>query len=746
MIKLEGVSKYYNSDSNVVLGLRRVNLEFKLGEFIAITGESGSGKSTLMNVISGLDKYDEGEMFVNGEETSYFSVEEQEQYRKQYIGFVFQNYNIIDSFTVFENVMAALMIQGYDPKKRKARALELIDKVGLTSHKNHRASKLSGGQKQRAVIARALAKDCPIIVADEPTGNLDSKTGLMIMALLKEVSKDKLVIVVTHNYEQAEPYVTRKIRLSDGEVVEDKPIKPKEEVNPYEPKPTVNLAILDVLKLAFISIFRMPKKSILLFITLLFALVSSASLLSLNNFIPKFVSGGGAGGGNYYSEVFRNIYPERLIVKKTDNSIITQAELDNLSNMSGIKGIIHYDHIQDSHFRVLMKGADFDKSYSPKSPLPSSAANPSMLKEGRLPEDNTEVVLKENDYEAFYKLGDEVYLMPSEVYSYSETYENTRFVYTLTVVGIIEDYSRDDLILHDTFLNQTTTNELNKNNVFAMFAMERRFSFDDSPMDQYYYRSIVIDNSIPVGKIALNMNSRNGFVNSTLSMTDLERSQVPIVISQVHGDFEEFDSKSLYVSNYHLDYDNYSNYNFGMHEDTYMDVFTLKGTYQASLILNNPDNHGEVKSKLPSGFIAFHPYSAPTEPDFTSTGLKTMTNFVFFFLALFIYIILNLVLKSIIQSRKKDFVIFRSIGASQIDLKRMLMLEQVVYVSIGFVLMFIPLIIMNQRIDVFKVLEHLKFRSYLIIYGAFLLILLMIARKFSIKLFGRSVITTLKSE
>lgn len=128
MIRLEGISKYYNSDANVVLGLRRVNLELNLGEFVAITGESGSGKSTLLNVISGLDKYDEGELFVNGEETSYFSVEEQEQYRKQYVGFVFQNYNIIDSFTVLENVMAALMIQGYDPKTRKARALNSLTK------------------------------------------------------------------------------------------------------------------------------------------------------------------------------------------------------------------------------------------------------------------------------------------------------------------------------------------------------------------------------------------------------------------------------------------------------------------------------------------------------------------------------------------------------------------------------------------------------------------------------------------
>ena len=193
-----------------------------MASFVTITGESGSGKSTLLNVISGLDKYDEGEYFVNGEETSYFSVSDMERFRKEYVGFVFQNYNIIDSYTVYENVIAALVIQNYDKKKRKNRALELIDAVGLTKQRNQKTSKLSGGQKQRVVIARALAKDSPIIVADEPTGNLDSDSGEMVMKLFENISKDKLVIVVTHNYEQAEPYTTRRIHMADGEIIEDR--------------------------------------------------------------------------------------------------------------------------------------------------------------------------------------------------------------------------------------------------------------------------------------------------------------------------------------------------------------------------------------------------------------------------------------------------------------------------------------------------------------------------------------------
>src|SRR5690606_23733370 len=193
LIKLENVSKYYKSGEGVSVGMKNISLEFHNNEFIVVTGESGSGKSTLLNVISGIDTYEDGEMYILGEETSHFTAKDWENYRSKYVGFIFQNYNIIDSYTVYENVILALEIQNYPKKLRKKRALELIEKVGLLSHKNHKAAKLSGGQKQRVAIARALAKDTPIIIADEPTGNLDSESSDQIIKLLKEVSSDRLV-------------------------------------------------------------------------------------------------------------------------------------------------------------------------------------------------------------------------------------------------------------------------------------------------------------------------------------------------------------------------------------------------------------------------------------------------------------------------------------------------------------------------------------------------------------------------
>ena len=202
MLKLENVSKIYYTNGIVATGISKVNLELNIGEFVVITGESGSGKSTLLNVISGIDSYEEGEMYINGKETSHYTEKDFEEYRKKYIANIFQSFNLINSYTVYQNVELVLLLNGYKRKQIKKKVLDIIDKVGLTKFKNTKVSKLSGGQKQRVAIARAIVKDTPIIVADEPTGNLDTKSAYEIIELLKNVAKDKLVVIVTQNMQQ----------------------------------------------------------------------------------------------------------------------------------------------------------------------------------------------------------------------------------------------------------------------------------------------------------------------------------------------------------------------------------------------------------------------------------------------------------------------------------------------------------------------------------------------------------------
>ena len=273
MIELKDVSKYYNSNGVVTVALKHVNLKLNKNEIVAITGESGSGKSTLLNIITGMDNYDEGEIYFKGNETSYFNNDDMDNFRKKHVGFIFQNYNIIDSYTVLQNVMLPLLINGVNKKEAKEKALALIEKVGLSQKIKNRGSKLSGGEKQRVIIARALASDCDILACDEPTGNLDSKTGKEIIDLIQSVAKDKLVLIVTHNYDEVKDIASRKLVVADGEIIKDEVLVETNEDegvilnldNKPTPKKTLGL-------LTKFNILATPRKTIL--ITLIFLAIS----------------------------------------------------------------------------------------------------------------------------------------------------------------------------------------------------------------------------------------------------------------------------------------------------------------------------------------------------------------------------------------------------------------------------------------------------------------------------------------
>ena len=289
MIKLTNLSKYYQSGTTVTLGLRKINLSLSCNEFVVITGESGSGKTTLLSTISGLLPYEEGELYFSGIPTSHYDASDWEQYRKEHIAFIFQNYNLIDSYTALENVMTSLLIQGMCPAKAKQTAMHYLERVGIAAYASHHASELSSGQKQRLSIARALAKNTKIIVADEPTGNLDVENGKQIMQLLSELATDKLVLVVTHNYEEAAPFATRKIRMYDGEIVEDTVLSSKQPLSEIKADCPTNVFPKNTRQIARIftkmDIFSRKKRSLLL-TTLLF-FTAAASFLFFGNFLAN---------------------------------------------------------------------------------------------------------------------------------------------------------------------------------------------------------------------------------------------------------------------------------------------------------------------------------------------------------------------------------------------------------------------------------------------------------------------------
>ena len=356
MLELKNLSKYYNTANIVTIGLKKINLKLDKNEIVAITGESGSGKSTLLNVICGVDTYEDGEMYFNGNETSYFNQDDLDQYRQNNVAFISQNYNIIDSYTALENVMVPLLVKGCTKKDAQKRAFELLKEVGLEKRIKTKGVKLSGGEKQRCVIARALATDCKILACDEPTGNLDKKTGDQIIDLIHKVSKDKLVLIVTHNYEQIEDIVTRTIRIHDGEIVEDKIkesnndalVSKEENTLSYNENNRKNL-----LNIVYYNLKNTPKKTILssvifcfFWFLLLYFILSSVSINENNKYTRN----------PNYNYTLNN----RLVVYNKDYNQL------NPSDFEGIKGDVYFNSTyEDFQYKVYFK--DYYLDYREKN-------------------------------------------------------------------------------------------------------------------------------------------------------------------------------------------------------------------------------------------------------------------------------------------------------------------------------------------------------------------------------------------
>ena len=284
MLRVKNIKKSYKTGDFNQDALKGVSIDFRENEFVSILGASGSGKTTLLNIIGGLDRYDSGDLIINNKSTKQFKARDWDAYRNNCIGFIFQSYNLISHISILSNVEMGLILSGKSKKYAKRKAKELLSKVGLKDHAHKKPNQLSGGQMQRVAIARALANDPEIILADEPTGALDSKTSVQIMKLIKEIAKDKLVIMVTHNPELANEYSTRIIELKDGELISDSnPIK-KEEKDESEIKiKKTKMNFITALKLSFNNIRTKKGRTFLTAFASSIGIIGIALILALSN-------------------------------------------------------------------------------------------------------------------------------------------------------------------------------------------------------------------------------------------------------------------------------------------------------------------------------------------------------------------------------------------------------------------------------------------------------------------------------
>ena len=333
MLELKNIKKTYISGDEKVEALKGITLKFRESEFVSILGQSGCGKTTLLNIIGGLDRYTSGDLIINGKSTKKFKDRDWDAYRNYKVGFVFQSYNLISHQTVLSNVELALTIGGISKKERRARAIKALEEVGLKSQINKKPNQLSGGQMQRVAIARALVNNPDIILADEPTGALDTKTSVQVMEILKKISKDKLIIMVTHNPELAEKYSSRIIRILDGTITEDSnPISEYEEVEDKEDTSKIGRT-----SMKFWTAFRLSLNNLLTKKgrTILVAFAGSIGIIGIA--LVEAVSNGFQGYVDSIQEDTLTSYPLTIMQETTDISgmLLAMTAEDNENSDTG---------------------------------------------------------------------------------------------------------------------------------------------------------------------------------------------------------------------------------------------------------------------------------------------------------------------------------------------------------------------------------------------------------------------------
>lgn len=737
LISLKKVSKFYYNKNSISSGFSKINIDLDTSEFVVITGESGSGKSTLLNVISGLDSYEEGEMYINGKETSHYSEVDYEQYRRKYIGNVFQNFNLVNSYTVYQNIELVLLLNGYKKKEIKQKILDVIDMVGLSKYKNTKASKLSGGQKQRVAIARALVKETPIIVADEPTGNLDVKSAKSVMKLLSEIAKNKLVVIVTHNYEQVEEYATRKITMSDGKIIEDKKIKDTEtkKIVPIEYK---NITFSNKVLLGLRNTFNIKTKFILLLLVYFFL---TALVFSSYSSIRKIDNDNKFTGYNAY---FRNISTDRIIINKKDKTTFSSEEFNKLKNLKNVKRLVENDLFLD--ISVNLNG----ENYSFYGPL-DNISNIDKVNIGRIPSNEKEVIIAGNPDD--YILSSITDKVLQDNYTITDT-DGSSIDNNIKVVGIIYDKKINDydytLYTTDNIISTALKlNNVNRSN--SELTINGKIYTDKSQSLQY---KIIPKDGITSGD-AIVSDAFNSFcykekcegTSFHLHIKNSYYEESIDFIPQIVFNQNTFNKYTSLSKDLYYDYTN----TIFISNDDYNKLFA-KNSYQASIFVKNIKSIDSTVKELNSlGYNTYVMKDMIVNDNEAISGVIRVFRVISFVISIIVlFFISYFIIRIILKSRNIYYSIIRILGSTRTIAKHLLILELLNDINIAY-LIFLSLVYISKN-NIIKIkyikslIEYFKFSDYILVYIVLITMSLLISCRYSRKLFTKSALETYREE
>ncbi len=739
IIKLNNVSKFYQNKNNISTGFSRINLELDMGEFVVITGESGSGKSTLLNVISGLDSYEEGEMYINGEETSHYTEVDYENYRRKYIGNIFQHFNLVNSYTVYQNVELVLLLNGYKKKEIKGKILEILETVGLTKYKNTKASKLSGGQKQRVAIARALAKDTPIIVADEPTGNLDVKSAKSIMKLLKEISHDKLVVIVTHNYEQVSEYATRKISMNDGKIIEDK--KLQETINvEVETVKYKDLTNSNKFLLGFRNAFNIKSKFVLLFLVyffLTFLVFSEYSSLAKQSERDAYLG---------YNYLFGDISPERVVLKKKDKTVFNEEDIKKLENLESIERVEKNDLLLDLMGSLYNEGMYFSGQIKSIDELDS-------VDLGNKPTNEDEIVLEGYEFSYYF----DVY--KDELIGTRMTLQNNRNGTNFGSVKIAGlKYNNDEEFIYSdedaVIYIQNSLLEKLKLGLGVSYSNIELTVNDRAYLKSDYnlYYEIKPSGSVPVGeayafndlnRVCKDYNCLDKTINIKASNIYFEDSKDLVIKKMITKDNIK---GTLGVQNWDL-----NSSTIFINESDYNNLF-YKGDYQVSVFLRDlRDSESAIEKIKGLGYDTYFMKDNLVNEAAQLLGVLNIFRGVMFIVAtVALFFISYFIIKIILKSRNVYFSTIRILGATKKVSKQLLNIELFVDINVAY-LAFLGLIFLANSGVVTSayikdLITYFTLKDYILIYIVLVMMSLLISNRYAHKLFKDSVMSTYREE
>ena len=742
MLKLKNVSKFYYNKGVIASGFSKVNIEFDIGEFVVITGESGSGKSTLLNVISGLDSYEEGEMYIDGLETSHYGNCELDEYRKKYVSNIFQNFNLVNSYTVYQNVELVLLMNGYKRKEVKDKVCDLIEQVNLTKYKHTKVSKLSGGQKQRVAIARALAKETPIIVCDEPTANLDSKASKEVISILKKVSKNKLVIMVTHDFKSVENIATRVVKMHDGKIVSDKKLKDNEILDKVEIKKqeTKKIGILNIIRLGIRNTFNIVPKFILMFVVFLFV---TASIITVYGTLKKSEYEAMKLGYNYY---FSDTSDTRIIIKKKDGTAINKDDLKTIKTLNNIDKVVEFDLLLD---RYLWFDTCDDTGYYLGGLIRSIDEFNGKLDYGRMPTNDNEVIVLVNDYEYAFK--DMVEDAVTKTYYLNGDINNL----AINVVGV--KYIDDDMFNSSENIIYGSNDLLSKYMVIA----NKDYSDILVNINNKNYNSYS-DSGSPFYITTSDKVSRgNAIISEDLSYAcanfDCKNKIMKISVNNLYfQDNLELKIKNVYNSKNVLNLVgiNKDSNKYGaifINPEDY-DQILKKDSYQASVFASSVDNVDKLSNELEDlGYKTLQMrLILNNEGRDMQKVIKIIQLVVTIILVITLFFISYFVIKLILKSRNIYFSTLRILGASVKNVKRILDVELLFNASLAYLTYIIFLgLVKNNLLEISFIhdaIGYLRVRDYLLMYIILIMMSYLISSRFSSKIFKKSAMNAYREE